>query len=157
MMMLLFCIFVVNGGYSDWGSYGPCSKSCGGGVQTQTRTCTNPPPSNGGEDCSGLGPDTSTRECNTESCQSKKNPLILSFHKSSSPGMYSESCLRTFTHLFSICNIIIRILSLRKKNMICKSSLMRTKLANNRYVRILSFASCIIFTLILAIKHVKLG
>ncbi|XP_078346319.1 LOW QUALITY PROTEIN: SCO-spondin-like [Oculina patagonica] len=58
----------VNGGYSDWGSYGECSKSCGGGVQTRKRICTNPPPANGGEDCNGLGPDTSTRKCNTQAC-----------------------------------------------------------------------------------------
>lgn len=34
---------VVNGGYSEWG---PCNNG------TQTRTCTNPAPSNGGSDCS---------------------------------------------------------------------------------------------------------
>ncbi|XP_078346432.1 neuropilin-2-like [Oculina patagonica] len=59
----------VNGGYSDWGSYGICSKTCGAGVQTRKRTCTNPPPANGGEDCSGLGPESSTRECNNQECQ----------------------------------------------------------------------------------------
>ncbi|XP_078346362.1 uncharacterized protein LOC144631716 isoform X2 [Oculina patagonica] len=59
----------VNGGYSDWGAYDQCSKTCGGGVQTRRRSCTNPPPSNGGEDCSGLGPDSSTRECNNQECQ----------------------------------------------------------------------------------------
>ena len=57
----MFFFFVVNGGYSDWKPYGVCSKSCGGGVQTRKRTCTNPPPSNGGEDCSKLGPDSTTR------------------------------------------------------------------------------------------------
>lgn len=51
--------FPVNGGWSSWGS---CSKSCGGG--TQTRTCTNPPPSGGGASCSGA----SSQACNTHSC-----------------------------------------------------------------------------------------
>ena len=63
--------FSVNGGYSDWGPYGKCSKTCGGGVKTRSRTCTNPPPSNGGEDCSALGLDTSTRECNIDDCAGK--------------------------------------------------------------------------------------
>ncbi|XP_073255077.1 thrombospondin-2-like isoform X2 [Porites lutea] len=58
----------VNGGYSDWGPYGQCSKTCGGGVQTKTRSCTNPPPQNGGRDCSSLGPSSSSRECNRNPC-----------------------------------------------------------------------------------------
>ncbi|XP_078346313.1 uncharacterized protein LOC144631689 isoform X2 [Oculina patagonica] len=58
----------VDGGYSAWGPYGACSKPCGGGEQTRTRTCTNPPPANGGKDCSGLGPSTSSRKCNENSC-----------------------------------------------------------------------------------------
>lgn len=37
-------------------------------MQTRKRTCTNPPPKNGGEDCNGLGPDISTRECNNQEC-----------------------------------------------------------------------------------------
>ena len=66
-------IFAVNGGYSDWGPYGQCSKTCGGGVKTRSRSCTNPPPSNGGEDCSVLGSDTSTRRCNIDDCPGKIN------------------------------------------------------------------------------------
>lgn len=77
---IIFCYFVVvNGGYSDWMPYGVCSKTCGGGVQTRKRTCTNPPPSNGGEDCSGLGPASTTRECNNQECQSKINRLYSHF------------------------------------------------------------------------------
>ncbi|NUN12494.1 MAG: thrombospondin type-1 domain-containing protein [Myxococcales bacterium] len=55
----------INGGYSEW-SFGPCSKACGGGVQTGTRTCTAPPPSCGGADCQG--PTITEQTCNTEPC-----------------------------------------------------------------------------------------
>ncbi|KAL9951953.1 hypothetical protein ACROYT_G044713 [Oculina patagonica] len=60
---------VVDGGYTEW-SISECSVTCGGGTQTLTRTCTNPPPSNGGKDCSELGPAEKTQECNKRKCPS---------------------------------------------------------------------------------------
>jgi len=57
----------IDGGYTDW-SASKCSVTCGGGTQTLTRTCTNPPPSNGGKDCEGLGTAQKTEECNTQEC-----------------------------------------------------------------------------------------
>ena len=68
---IYFILVTVDGGFSSWGPYGKCSKSCGGGQQTRERTCTNPPPANGGKDCSELGPSTSSRKCNQKSCGSK--------------------------------------------------------------------------------------
>ena len=58
----------IDGGYSDW-SESKCSKTCGGGVKTLTRTCTNPPPANGGKDCSELGPTKKTILCNEQECR----------------------------------------------------------------------------------------
>ncbi len=52
-------IIPIDGGWSGWST---CSASCGGG--TQSRTCTNPPPSNGGIGCSGA----SSQSCNTQPC-----------------------------------------------------------------------------------------
>ncbi|XP_078377620.1 SCO-spondin-like [Oculina patagonica] len=56
----------VNGNWSEWTEWRECSRSCGGGLHSRSRTCTNPPPRHGGEDCSGK-PDQ-TRPCNTQSC-----------------------------------------------------------------------------------------
>lgn len=56
----------VNGGWSGWGGWSSCSASCGGGTQTRTRSCNNPPPTNGGADCSG--PNSESQSCNTQSC-----------------------------------------------------------------------------------------
>lgn len=58
-------VIAVNGGWSAW-VWGACSVSCGGGTQTATRTCTNPPPSNGGAPCSGST--TMSQSCNTQAC-----------------------------------------------------------------------------------------
>ncbi|RUS76193.1 hypothetical protein EGW08_016037, partial [Elysia chlorotica] len=43
----------VDGEWSEWTEWSECSKTCGGGEQSKDRTCTNPAPSNGGEDCQG--------------------------------------------------------------------------------------------------------
>ena len=71
-----FYFLATDGGYTDW-SASECSVTCGGGTKTLTRTCTNPLPSNGGKDCSGLGPAQQTQECNTENCR-KFNDMYYS-------------------------------------------------------------------------------
>ena len=76
-LFLFFTCCIVNGDYSDWGPYGECSKTCGGGMQTRKRTCTNPPPTNGGENCNGLGPDSNTRECNNQRCPGVYSYIIF--------------------------------------------------------------------------------
>ncbi len=60
------CVPVVDGGWSDWGSWGVCSVSCGGGTQTAYRTCSNPLPSCGGSPCVDLN--YKTQSCNTQPC-----------------------------------------------------------------------------------------
>ncbi|XP_078374550.1 properdin-like isoform X2 [Oculina patagonica] len=44
----------VNGGWTMWGNWGKCSVTCGGGTQTRSRSCTNPPAAHGGNPCVGL-------------------------------------------------------------------------------------------------------
>ena len=63
----MYCL--VDGGWSSW-RHGSCSMTCGGGIRTSTRTCNNPAPSCGGNDCSG----SNIRHdiCNTRCCLSKK-------------------------------------------------------------------------------------
>lgn len=45
----------VDGNWSDWSTWGECSKTCGHGEGTRIRTCANPPPQHGGKDCPGVG------------------------------------------------------------------------------------------------------
>ncbi|XP_022803075.1 coadhesin-like [Stylophora pistillata] len=59
----------VNGGWSDWSDYGECNKTCGRGRKYKYRTCTNPPPSNGGKDCRGKA--RKGKKCKLASCRDK--------------------------------------------------------------------------------------
>ncbi|XP_069118935.1 uncharacterized protein [Argopecten irradians] len=56
----------LNGGFSKWSAYGECSKSCGTGNKTRTRTCNNPSPAGNGSTCSGFYLETTL--CNFQSC-----------------------------------------------------------------------------------------
>ncbi|KAL3870937.1 hypothetical protein ACJMK2_038965 [Sinanodonta woodiana] len=44
---------LVDGGWSSWSTWSMCSTSCGLGLESRSRTCSNPYPSNGGEMCPG--------------------------------------------------------------------------------------------------------
>uniref|UniRef100_A0A8C9N9E0 Hemicentin-1 n=1 Tax=Serinus canaria TaxID=9135 RepID=A0A8C9N9E0_SERCA len=43
----------VDGSWSEWGLWEECSRSCGQGNRTRSRTCSNPPAQHGGEPCEG--------------------------------------------------------------------------------------------------------
>lgn len=57
---------IIDGGWSDWGSWSSCSAPCGGGQRSRSRTCSEPAPSCGGTLCDGS--DSETDSCNTASC-----------------------------------------------------------------------------------------
>ncbi|XP_060580103.1 coadhesin-like [Ruditapes philippinarum] len=42
-----------NGGWTDWGQWSTCSVTCGDGLKSRSRTCTNPSPSPHGKYCDG--------------------------------------------------------------------------------------------------------
>ncbi|XP_048581714.1 uncharacterized protein LOC5511228 isoform X2 [Nematostella vectensis] len=60
----------VNGNYSNWSLWTPCSVTCGVGIMERNRFCTNPPPALGGRDCSELGPETEKKSCELVECSS---------------------------------------------------------------------------------------
>ncbi|XP_062620618.1 coadhesin-like, partial [Saccostrea cucullata] len=47
------CKASVDGGFSEWSSWTQCSRTCGSGTKTRSRTCTNPVPTNRGRNCTG--------------------------------------------------------------------------------------------------------
>ncbi|XP_057302419.1 uncharacterized protein LOC130636644 isoform X2 [Hydractinia symbiolongicarpus] len=57
---------VVNGAWSLWSEYSPCSVTCGYGTKVRMRTCSNPSPENNGADCTG--PRVEIEECDLGPC-----------------------------------------------------------------------------------------
>ena len=55
--------------WADWGEWGACDVTCGGGTQERMRECTNPAPVGGGADC--VGDATETQPCGDPPCPSE--------------------------------------------------------------------------------------
>ncbi|XP_074495348.1 A disintegrin and metalloproteinase with thrombospondin motifs 12-like [Sebastes fasciatus] len=60
----------VNGGWGQWSTWSHCSRTCGTGVQSAERECSNPKPEFGGKYCTGER--KRYRTCNTKPCQNDK-------------------------------------------------------------------------------------
>uniref|UniRef100_A0A3Q2CH68 SCO-spondin n=1 Tax=Cyprinodon variegatus TaxID=28743 RepID=A0A3Q2CH68_CYPVA len=56
----------VHGHWSEWTEWSQCDALCGGGVRQRNRTCSAPPPKNGGQDCEGMTRQSQT--CNLQPC-----------------------------------------------------------------------------------------
>ncbi|KAL1139574.1 hypothetical protein AAG570_006556 [Ranatra chinensis] len=56
----------VDGGWSDWGPWSKCSRTCGGGVEIRERICNNPQPKHLGRYCQGTRKEYTI--CNTQPC-----------------------------------------------------------------------------------------
>ena len=61
-----FCIYVVDGGWTDWTTWSECTVTCSGGEHSRSRECNNPVPQYGGNNCSGDS--SEIEDCNTETC-----------------------------------------------------------------------------------------
>ncbi|NWS62476.1 ATS14 metalloproteinase, partial [Chunga burmeisteri] len=55
-----------DGSWSSWSKFGSCSRTCGGGVRSRSRSCDNPPPAYGGRNCPGATYEYQV--CNAEEC-----------------------------------------------------------------------------------------
>ena len=61
----------INSGWSAWGTWGDCSRSCGTGARFRTRQCDNPRPAYGGSPC--IGEKEEFKFCNIEKCDVKSD------------------------------------------------------------------------------------
>ena len=70
------------GGWSDFGACSASENDC-----TQTRSCTNPAPANGGTDCSGA----SSQACDTDACSTNATASSTGGSDTGVDGVPSES------------------------------------------------------------------
>lgn len=95
---------VTDGGFTEWGSWSKCSKSCGGGFTQRERWCTNPSPSKGGEDCSSLGDTEEVASCGNGPCKKTCNKAIelgIILDASSSVGYFNYIKVKEFVEKLS--------------------------------------------------------
>lgn len=57
---------LIDGGWGEWSTWTPCSRTCGAGVSMRRRECDHPKPSGGGQFC--IGERERYRVCNTQTC-----------------------------------------------------------------------------------------
>lgn len=56
----------MDGKYTNWSNFTSCTVSCGTGTRTRNRSCTNPSPKQGGDDC--IGKSTQIKACFLRHC-----------------------------------------------------------------------------------------
>ncbi|CAI5448044.1 unnamed protein product [Caenorhabditis angaria] len=88
----------LDGGWSSWSEWSACSSSC---QQFRTRTCTVPPPMNGGQTC--FGNDILIEECPAQSC----NPLLNSNSNSNSNNDFERYVISDTAVYGSVASILI--------------------------------------------------
>lgn len=77
--MCKFCFTLfADGNWTRWSPWNACNRRCGGGIQTRSRTCTNPQPSNGGAYCDGKS--LERRPCNSQECAGMSSQVSYSFN-----------------------------------------------------------------------------
>ena len=76
----------MHGGWSSWGTWGSCSKSCGTGYQDRHRSCASPVPAYGGSSCAGSS--NQQTSCLIKHC----------------PGKYGVRLRHTYTYFRSTNN-----------------------------------------------------
>ncbi|XP_062907004.1 SCO-spondin [Mobula hypostoma] len=67
----------VNGGWSKWSPWSMCDRACGGGKSLRIRSCTEPPPKNGGKTCTGERFEVML--CNVQPCGADGCPTGLEY------------------------------------------------------------------------------
>lgn len=87
----------LDGGWSGWGTWGPCSQSCGAGRRSRSRSCTRPVPAGSGARCSG--PRTEVGSCHLSPCEIYSHTVAV-FNGESFLQYNFENKRSTMFHLY---------------------------------------------------------
>ena len=89
----------VNGAWSEWSTWSACSMTCGPGSQERIRTCDNPAPQFGGNNCTGEASEET--ECQEHECPGKLDHRSILYYALSlgSDFIRIEAC-------FSLCLLL---------------------------------------------------
>ena len=68
IIFYILFLFLADGNWGTWSSFGACNVTCGNGYQTRSRHCDNPSQLNGRFDCPGNLADF--RPCSSGPCTS---------------------------------------------------------------------------------------
>ncbi|VDI80490.1 netrin receptor unc-5 [Mytilus galloprovincialis] len=99
----------VDGDWSEWSSWNPCSATCNGGIQGRTRQCNAPQPSNGGLYCNGTM--IISRPCNSIFCESAQQQIKDKSSNSFSAGFVggvAVGCIVITAVIIFIALLILR-------------------------------------------------
>ncbi|KAG6444625.1 uncharacterized protein LOC115439912 [Manduca sexta] len=114
----------LDGGWSGWGNWGPCSQTCGAGKRSRSRSCTRPIPSGNGKPCAG--PKTEVGSCYLAPCEVYKHNVALFNGDSFIKYRFRHGKSVTFIHFF------IRFLPLSPQGMLIR----RGEIDSTSYIRL---------------------
>ena len=83
---------LVDGNWGVWTDYGTCSQTCGGGTHKRTRSCDDPSPQNGGQDCllsdgTHGSSEAESQSCSTETCPGERFLLSAKYTNTYTSGI----------------------------------------------------------------------
>ena len=86
--------------WTNWGPWGSCSKTCGSGTMTRSRSKNGP--ILGGSECSGSS--SSSTSCNTNSCPGEEKISKTYIHSGGAPSGHFSSRKSQEVHFSEICS-----------------------------------------------------
>ncbi|XP_068096243.1 hemicentin-1 isoform X2 [Hyperolius riggenbachi] len=112
----------VDGSWSEWSTWEECSKTCGSGEKTRTRTCNIPPSNEEGKTCEGKAVDTAV--CNTKAC-----PVDGKWSAWKPWGPCSKTCGKGTQKRIRLCNNPLPSFD----GSLCKGEDTQTQMCNDRH------------------------